>query len=172
MSRKLIHLAGAAIGSVALLAASAVPASAADTVTTFELAAGTLDLAVAATATLTDGDSGATTISGSLGAVSVTDDRGGVLGWVTSAASSVFTGAPVATVSTAVSYNSGGVTGTGSVTRTSTGATALTAAAATVVSGTTVNGNNTAAWDPTLTVTLPSTSSAGTYTGTVTTSLV
>lgn len=58
------------------------------------------------------------------------------------------------------------------VTATSSGAKTLTGTAVQVVGGTVVVGNNTATWNPTLTVTLPSSSTMGNYTGTITTSLL
>jgi len=63
------------------------------------------------------------------------------------------------------------VTTTATITAASNGATALSATAATLVSGSGVQGNNTASWDPMLTVDLPSNNLAGTYDGTVTTSV-
>ena len=172
MSKTRAIIAGGLSG-FAILTVSALPASAAqtgDTTTTFTLAAGTLGIVVAPTAALTNGSSGATSVSGNLGDVTVTDSRGNVLGWTASAASTAFTG-DTGTTSTAVTYNSGTVTKTGTVTTASLGTVALTTTAAPVVTGTLVVGNNTATWDPTLTVTLPPSSLAGDYTGTVTTSV-
>lgn len=173
MSKKFAYLSAAAIGAAALLATAALPASAAqsgDTVTTFALQGGTIDIVVQATAAITGGNSGATSASGQLGAVTVTDGRGVVGGWTASGASTTFSNA--STTSTAVAYNSGTVSTTGTVTATGSGTVALTGTAAPVVVGTLVTGNNTATWNPTLTVTLPATSTAGSYTGTVTTSVV
>ncbi|WP_259444413.1 hypothetical protein [Rhodococcus sp. DMU2021] len=67
-------------------------------------------------------------------------------------------------------YAPGAVTPTGTVTATPADATGLDTAKS-VVAGTAARGNNTASWAPTLTVTLPSDALAGTYTGTVTTSV-
>ena len=172
MSRTRALIAGG-IGTVALLSGGTLPASAAvtgDTTTTFTLAAGTLDIVVPATAALTNGSSGATSVSGSLGGVTVTDSRGNVLGWNVSAAATPFT-SNTGTTSTAVSYSSGTVSKTGIVTTASLGTVALTTTPASVVVGTLVVGNNTASWNPTLTVVLPASSLAGAYTGTVTTSV-
>jgi hypothetical protein len=172
MSRIRAVVAGG-IGTVALLVSAALPASAAPsgtTTTTFTLSSGTLDIAVASNASLPGGNSGTTSVSGQIGFVTVTDSRGNILGWTTSAASTPFTG-DSGTTSAAVGYSSGTVSKTGTVTVASSGAVALTTTPAPVVAGTSVVGNNTATWNPTLTVTLPPNSLAGTYTGTVTTSV-
>jgi hypothetical protein len=174
MSKTRAFIAGG-IGTVALLTAGALPAFAApgDTVTTFTLDAGTLDISVQSDAALTDASSGAAFVSGNLGDVTVTDERGDVLGWTASAKSTVFTRTGgTTTTSTSVSYNSGTINKTGTVTTTSSGDVTLSAIASSpVVTGTAVTGNNTASWDPTLTVNLPSDSLAGDYSGTVTTSV-
>ena len=155
-----------------LLVGLALPASADDTTTTFTLTGGELTLSVSPTAALTDEASGvdANTITGTLGAVTVTDARGGTAGWVTSAASSTFTGAGLS-VSDDVAYSTGTVTETG--TNSIAPASALSIATVqSVATATAVSGNNPAAWDPTLDVSMPAGSLAGDYTGTVTTSLV
>lgn len=172
MRSKLTYLSGA-VGAIALLGATALPASAAttgDTDTTFSLAGGTIDIAVQPTAALTNGNSGATSVTGALGNVTVTDSRGAVLGWTASAASTSFT-SDTGTTSTAVTYSSRAITKTGTVTTASSGPVALTGTAAPVVVGTLVAGNNTATWNPGVSVTLPPTSLAGNYSGTITTSV-
>jgi len=174
ISKKTTVKAGVAVGAIALLAASALPASAAqgDTATTFALAGGTLSVAVVATATLTGGVSGATSVSGQLGSVTVTDARGVKTPWSAKATSTVFTdGATPATSSTGISYDPGTITKTGSATVTGTIAN-LSTTAATVAAPSVQNGNNTATWNPTLTVALPASSLAGTYSGLVNTSVV
>lgn len=167
------------LGSIALAGAlltfgpigSATAAGTGDTTATFTLAGGSLDVTPAAGASLTDGAPGAATVSGSLGSVSVADTRGSTAGWVMSAASTTFVDV-AGSVSTGVSYDSGTATGsTGIVIPTSTGATSI-ATVAPVAAGTSASGNNTAAYTPTLTVTLPASALAGDYTGTVTTSVL
>jgi hypothetical protein len=173
MSKTRALIAGGA-GAVALLAASALPASAAqsgDTTTTFTLDAGTIDIAVAPSANLPNGMSGQPFVTGQLGPVTVTDNRGGTVGWTTSAASTVFTRSGGGTDSTEVTYDSGVVNQTGDVTTNSSGTKTLTTVATDVVTGTAVTGNNTASWNPTLTVNLPPNSLAGNYSGVVTTSV-
>ena len=173
-TRTLLAVVG--LGTAALLAGTAPTASAApgDTTTTFALAGSTLSVSVESTATLSDGTSGATSVSGSLGNVTVTDARGGTTPWSAKAASTTFTNGGTGaglTESTAVTYNSGTVTTTGISVIGPKGAVALNATAAEVVAPDSVVGNNTAQWNPTLTVTLPSSSLVGSYTGTITTSV-
>lgn len=174
MSKNLHVLGGGSVlGALALMAAAAMPASAAptgDTTATFTLEGGSLDVTAAAGASLTDGAPGAASVSGSLGPVSVSDTRGSTAGWVMSAASSTFVDG-AGSVSSDVSYNSGAATtSTGIVNPTSTGATSITAVTA-VAAGTEASGNNTASYTPTLTVSLPASALAGDYEGTVTTSV-
>lgn len=145
MSKNFHVLGGTALGAVALLAAAALPASAAgsgDTVTTFNLAAGTLDITVARDAQLAKDNSGATSVSGSLGEARVTDTRGNTLGWTVSAVSSVFTNT-AGTESQAVSYDSGEVATEGTVATKSAGPTELNnEEPRLLVEGVEVKGNN------------------------------
>lgn len=132
-----------------------------------------MNLSVLATAALTNAATGTTDISGSLGAVSVDDARGGTTAWNVSAASTAFTGALAGgSSSTAVAYTGGTVTESGTITVADGAEVALTATAASVVAPSSVSGNNTAAWTPTLDVTMPAGALADTYTGTVTTSVL
>lgn len=175
MSKKFAYLSAAAIGAAALLATAALPASAATTDTTFVVDAGTIGFStIAATADIGPEATGTTSVTGSLGAVTVADNRGGTTAWNASAISTTFarTGGGADSTSTAVSYNSGAVTSTGTVTPASAGATTMSPTiAANVVTTTLVSGNNTASFTPTLTVTMPASALAGTYIGTVTTSV-
>ena len=152
---------------------AALPASADATATTFSLTGGTLTLSVGETAALTNEASGvaANVITGTLGQVAVDDARGGTAGWVTSAASTTFTGTGLS-VSDGVAYTNGTVTETGTNTVAAVTSAALTTTAASVATATAVSGNNTAAWNPTLDVSMPAGALTGAYSGTVTTSLV
>jgi len=171
MKRSLLSGFGVAVSTAAVLAGTAVPASADTTDVTFALSGGALAVSAQATAPLGNkGGSGTTSVSGALGNTVVTDNRGGTTGWSVGAATGAF-GNGTSTAS-AVSYNSGTPTFTGVVVATSSGATTLTGTAAQVVAGTVVVGNNTATWNPTLTVTLPASSTVGSYAGTITTSLL
>jgi hypothetical protein len=170
-------------GSVALFIAGAtIPAAAAptdDTVATFDVAAGTLDILAAAAADLGEGAPG-TAVNGTLGPVAVTDDRAAAdASWGTSVTSTNFTtgGAtpPETVLATEIGYWSGPFTATtGTGTFTPGQATAPAAAALDNVAPLTAfthtggTGNNTATWEPGLVVNLPLDSQAGTYTGTVT----
>jgi hypothetical protein len=165
--------------AVAGLAGAAGPAHAAQTggtIATFSITAGTLDIVVpASTVALATGTiaTGAPTASALLGAVSVTDNRGLLVGnWVTSVSSSAFvTGSstPNETVTPArIAYLAGAPTGTtGAGVFTPAVSTPLAAAPVTAASYVGI-GNNTATWNPTLTFTLLSSQVAGLYTGTVT----
>ncbi len=174
MSKNYGYLAAAALGAVALLGATALPASAAatgDTVATFTLAGGSLDITPGANAALIDGAPGDASVSGSLDAVGVSDTRGSTAGWVVSAASTTFVDG-AGSISTGVSYNSGAATATTGTVTTSTGAaTTISGGALAVAAGTAASGNNTASFSPTLTVAMPASALAGDYTGTVTTSV-
>ncbi|HVE46647.1 MAG TPA: hypothetical protein VNA57_07870 [Acidimicrobiales bacterium] len=169
LRKPLIVLATAAT----LAVGAAPPASADDTAATFSLTGGDLTLSVGATAALTNEASGvaANTITGTLGTVAVNDARGGTAGWVTSAASTTFTGAGLS-VSDGVAYTNGTVTETGTNTVAAVTSKALTTTATAVATATAVSGNNTASWNPTLDVSMPAGALAGAYSGTVTTSLV
>jgi hypothetical protein len=164
-----------AIALTSLVASGATPASAEDTIATFSLAAaGGLTLTVqAGPMALTNGVSGETVITGSLGLVEVTDENGGTTNWTVSATASAFIGAlGLPSSSTAVFYNAGVVTETGTITVADGVATDITGAPANVVMPTSLSGNNGASWTPTLTITMPAGALVDDYTGTVTTSIV
>ncbi|WP_225854288.1 hypothetical protein [Micromonospora sp. ALFpr18c] len=175
-----ICLAGAAAAAmVGFLAAPAAAAPTDDTATTFEVLAGTLDIVAPATADLGTGAPGGT-ITGQLGAVTVTDSRGAAdASWVASVTATVFQtggGSPPETVlPSEIDYWSGPATATtGDGTFTPGQATAGAAAPLDSVTPLTAfthaggTGGNTAAWNPTLVVNVPLDSIAGVYTGTVT----
>lgn len=171
MNKKLTSAAGL-LAAIALVGVTAPTASAAgqNTTATFSLVGGSLNVSVPATADLGTASSGATLVSGSLGTTQVSDNRGLILGWQTSAASTGFTG-DGGTQSLAVTYSAGTVTKTGTVTAVSAGVVPLTSIPVPVVAGTLAVGNNSASWNPSISVTLPPESLTGTYTGTITTSV-
>ncbi|HZJ06301.1 MAG TPA: hypothetical protein VFD59_12620 [Nocardioidaceae bacterium] len=171
MNRKLLAALGVAVTSTAVLCMTALPASADTTDVTFALSGGALAVSAQPTTALGNkGSSGTTSVSGSLGDTVLTDNRGGTLGWSVGAATGAFTDGT--TTASAVSYAPPATpTSTGIVVATGT-TQALTAVPAQVMAGTLVVGNNTATWNPTLTVTLPASSTAGSYAGTITTSLL
>jgi hypothetical protein len=170
--RRGLVIAAVSGGWVFALAGPAFAAPAGDTTATFTLAGGSLDVTPALGAALTDGVTGAASVSGSLGVVAISDTRGSTAGWVLSAASTAFTGA-LGSVSTGVTYSSGAPTATtGTVTALTAGpGIDITGLGDVVADGTAASGNNTAAFAPTLTVGLPAGALADDYTGTVTTSI-
>jgi hypothetical protein len=172
MMRKSV-LATSIVASAALLVLAAAPAFA-DTPTTFALVGGTLAIS-APTASVSLGTSApmvtAQVISGALGAVTVTDNRGGILGWVASVGSTAFTGPATVVPATALTYIPSLATTTGVALVAATTAIDLTAPK-TVQTATTVVGANTAVWNPTLTVAVPAGAQAGLYAATVTHSIL
>jgi hypothetical protein len=169
---------GVALGGIAGMAAPA-QAATGDTTTTFILTAGSLAITAPASKALGSVATGsASTAPIQMGAVSVSDGRGALLGsWTTAVSSTAFTtgagtanetiansnaeywsGAAVSTTGTGV-FTPGQATSANVVTL----ATSRTAFAATVVVG-----NNTASWNPTVSVNIPAAGVAGSYTGTIT----
>ena len=166
----------AAAAGAALVALAAGPALAAgDTTTTFTLAGNGIAVSVPATANLSSAAStliGVTSLSGSLGSISVSDSRGGLaVAWTATVSSTDFTtgggGTNKTITNTNVGYTPGTVTGTGIGVAAGTPAPSL-ATSAPVVAATGVTGAESASWNPTVTVTVPSNVIAGTYTGTLT----
>ena len=116
-----------------------------------------------------------TTISGALGPVTVTDDRALLsASWTVTAASSDWTtgGAtgPETIPASDVGYDPGSITTTGTITATGTPVT-LSGTATPVVTGTAGVGDNTATWDPAISVAVPASALGGVYTGTLTQSV-
>ncbi|MEX2587075.1 MAG: hypothetical protein WD602_03655 [Actinomycetota bacterium] len=164
-------LTGAMLSMVALAPA----AHAADTTTTFSLTSGLLSVTAPTGAALSDAPTGATQLSGSLGNITVNDERGGTTGWEVSATSTAFSGAltePTVIANSAVLYTGGVATVTGVVTATSTAVDAPMDATVSAMSGTLVVGNNTATWNPGIKVNLPSDALADDYSGTITHSVL
>jgi hypothetical protein len=145
-----------------------------DTTLTFTVTSGLLTLSAPGSAALGTGLPGST-ITGSLGAVTVTDDRALLAAtWTVSASSTDFTtgtGATLATIPAAdAGYDPNEITTTGAITATGT-TIDLSATPTPVVVGTAGSGNNTAAWNPTISVDLPPAAVGGDYTGTLTQSV-
>jgi hypothetical protein len=162
--------------------ATALPtaAYAGSTTTTFTLTGGALSISVpAGPVSLGSAATGSSSITGQLGPVTVTDNRGLlVAAWTSVVSASNFTtgsGSAAETVGVAnVSYWSGlatGVTGTAVPTpgqAASVNEVPLSSTGLTAFSLTGGVGNNAATWNPTLVVSIPSAAVVGTYTGTVT----
>jgi hypothetical protein len=167
-------LAGAVLIAVATMALA--PTAGAETTnTTFQVTAGGLGVTVPASALVDTAAPGDTTASGSLGDVTVTDDRGAMAAsWITTVTSTTFTtGTQSAdeTVTVAnISYASGAAsakTGVGNFIALVNTPLSVAAAGRTVAftGGT---GNNSATWNPTLSFALQGSQVSGTYSGTIT----
>ncbi|WP_431905190.1 hypothetical protein [Micromonospora carbonacea] len=180
MRTRTILAATAAAAAAALVASPALAAPTDTTTVTFDVLAGTLDIDAPATANLGSGAPG-TTITGQLGTVTVSDTRatGADASWTASVTSTDFTtGTATATetvAATAVDYWSGpatATTGTGTFTPGQVNSAAAVpldnTTPATAFTHTGGTGINSASWNPTLEVNVPSANQSGTYTGTVT----
>ncbi len=146
-----------------------------NTTITFTVTSGLLTMTAPGSADLGSGLPG-TTISSNLGGdVVVTDDRALLAAsWTATASSTNFTtgtGTAAETIpATDVGYDPGTITPTGTSAADTGTVITLSGAAQTVVTGTAV-GDNTATWDPTLSVAVPGTAVTGGYTGTLTQSV-
>jgi hypothetical protein len=142
-----------------------------DTTVTFAVTTGALTMTAPTGANLGSGAPG-TTITGSLGSITVTDDRALLTAaWTATASATAWTtggGTGNETIPASdVTYTTGAITTTGTITATGSNIT-LSGASQTVVSGSAGVGNNTATWNPTLAVAVPAAAVGGTYSGTVT----
>jgi hypothetical protein len=164
-----------ALSSTTLTLVGVAPATAGPTTATVTITAGALTITVPAdagslgsAANTVDGS----TISGSLGEVQITDARTGVAGWVASAISTAFTppSGPAIAASN-VGYTAGTITKVGTATYTANDPANLTGVSP-VVTATAVTGDNSATWNPTINVFAAGGTIAGTYSATITHSLV
>jgi uncharacterized repeat protein (TIGR01451 family) len=133
---------------------------------------GVLSITAPASASLGSAAPGGTAAA-SLGIVQVTDGRAGVAGWtVTTSATDFTTGvgnaAETIPVHDARYLISGFTSTTGSATFTPTPATVLASTPQAVVAATNVDGDNSAAWNPVIQVSVPSGAVGGAYTATIT----
>jgi hypothetical protein len=134
-----------------------------NTTVTFTVTSGALTMTAPASTNLGSGAPG-TTVTGALGPVTVTDDRGLLTAaWTVTASSTSFTTGDLG-------YSPGSITTTGTIMVTGTPIT-LSNEAAPVVTGTDGVGNNTASWDPAIAVAIPAAAVSGTYVGTITQSV-
>jgi hypothetical protein len=116
---------------------------------------------------------GGEVITGSLGQVQVNDARSAAAGsgWVASAIATAFTPpAGPAIPASAVGYTAGVITKTGTATYTANDPGNLTGVVA-VVTATGITGDNSATWNPTISVTVVGGMAAGVYSATITHSL-
>ena len=170
-------LVASALG-VALLAGFTPTAGAADTTATFTVAGGALEIAAPATKSLGSAAPGAVATAVQLGNVTVTDSRGALAGtWTATVSSTNFTTGAASAEETigkaSVDYWSGAASATSGTATFLPGqllvANKVTLAAArTAYSASAIVGNNSATWNPTLSVTIPAAAIAGSYTGTIT----
>lgn len=170
------HTRAALFAGLTLTAASVgafVPAHAAEdtTTATFALTGGSLTISAPETSDLGSAATGSATVGDTLGAVTVTDERGALVAeWSATAQASTFvhgTDTDFNIPATSVSYTPSVPTGSGAVFTPGAGG-ALGGALPLPVVTALGSGNNTATWDPTVTITLPAQSVVGTYTGTIT----
>ena len=151
-----------------LAAATALPAGA-DTPATFTLTAGGLSLS-APTGSVSLGSQPASTssstITGPLGAVTVSDQRGGVTTWTASVISTAFTppSGPADPASN-VSYAAGAITASG-VVATAVPAPNLTGVSPVMTGAST--GISSASWNPSISVVVPANYAPGVYSATIT----
>jgi hypothetical protein len=182
---------GIALSPVAASAAVLRPAALADsssstpsagdpaTTVTFTVTVGQLSMTAPTSANLTIGTGApGTTISGPLGAITVTDDRAALApDWTVVAAESDWTtggGTLAETIpATDATYDPGAFTTTGTITVAAASHPPITLANAAipVVDGTAGVGDNSATWDPTIAVAIPASAVGGNYTGTLTQSV-
>jgi hypothetical protein len=114
------------------------------------------------------------TISGALGPVQVNDARSAAAGsgWVVSVISTAFTPpSGPAIPASAVSYTAGTITKVGTATYTANDPGNLTGVVP-AVTATGITGDNSATWNPTITVTVPGGTAPGVYSATITHSVV
>jgi hypothetical protein len=144
----------------------------AETTMTFAVTVGALSISAPTSADLGAGNPGTTIGPTPIGTVTVTDDRAALnASWTASAASTNFMSgggtAPELIPASDVNYDPGALTTTGTVTASPSDIT-LSGSPQAVVTASGVIGNNTASWDPNLTVDLPANAVGGTYTATLT----
>jgi hypothetical protein len=163
----------ATAGTAAIAVAPALAATAGGTTASFTLTGGVLSITVP-TGTVSLGSSPESVtgqvISGPLGQVQVTDARDPVAGsgWVATVISAAFTpGAGPAIAASAVSYNAGVITKVGTATYTANNPVDLTAPVA-VVTASGITGDNSATWNPTISIAVPGGTAATSYSALIT----
>jgi hypothetical protein len=117
---------------------------------------------------------GGGTISGALGPVQVTDARSAAAGsgWIASVISTALTPTAGPTIgANLIGYTTGTITKVGTATYTANDPPDLTGVSA-AVTATAITGDNSATWNPTINVAVPGATAAGTYTGTITHSVL
>jgi hypothetical protein len=159
--------------TVATLAVPAFAATAGGTTASFTLTGGTLSITVPTTPVSLGSSPEAVAgqvISGPLGQVQVTDARDPAAGsgWVATVISAAFTpGAGPAIAASAISYNAGPITKVGTATYTANNPVDLTATVA-VVTASGITGDNSATWNPTISIAVPGGTAATSYSALIT----
>ncbi|MFC9075655.1 hypothetical protein ACFTY7_01095 [Streptomyces sp. NPDC057062] len=170
MRARSLSVAAAAAALVLVQPGPAVAADDPSTTVNFTVSSGDLSLSAPVSANLGSGAPG-TAISGAIGVVTVTDDRAlAFASWTATAAETDFTNGASTIPATNANYDPGSITTTGTITATGTPVT-LSHTATPVVTGTDGVGDNTATWNPTVTVNVPAGAIGGAYTGTLTQSV-
>lgn len=140
------------------------------TTVSFTVTSGALSLSTPASAVLGSGSPG-TVIAAAIGSCSVVDARAlASASWTVTAAETDFASGVQTIPAGAATYTPGTVTTTGTITVTPTTVT-LSNSDQAVITGSAGVGDNSATWDPTLSVSVPPAAVAGTYTGTLTQSV-
>jgi hypothetical protein len=175
LSPGIASAATAATGARAVLAHSSSPsANDPDTTVTFTVSSGSLSMTAPATVDLGTNGPG-TTIAGDLGATVVTDNRALLAAaWTVIASSTSWTTGSATTAETIpaadVGYDPGTFFTTGTITATGIPITLATAPAP-VVTGTAGVGDNSATWNPAISVAVPASAVVGVYSGILTQSV-
>jgi hypothetical protein len=167
--RKLLVLSSTAVAIATVATLSAMPVGA-STPMSFQLDSGGLSIS-APTVGVSLGTQVAlstpSTMSGLLGTVTVTDERGGTTTWIASAISTAFTPtAGPADPASNISYSTGVIAQDAHVVTTPLAATDLTGVTQVVIGAS--SGISTASWDPTISVLVPGDFAPGIYTATIT----
>ncbi len=164
------------ISAVLLIPAATLPASADPTDATITLTGGSLSITVptdAGNLGTRANTVGGGTVSGLLGQVQVNDARSAAAGsgWVATGISTAFTPpAGPAIPASAVSYSAGTITKVGTATYAANNPGNMTAVNP-VVTATGITGDNSATWNPTITVAVPGGMAAAVYSATITESV-
>jgi hypothetical protein len=173
--RKSLALALATLTSASVAALVPTAANAADTNVTFTLSGGSLTLSAPSSASLSAAGNlgvGGTTVSGTLGNSTVDDSRGSLAHTVTVNMSTTnFTDGSGDTIAKSNATGSSGLTtpnGVAVAVPTLTGQTIGAAGGATILTLTGVVGAANTTYNPSVSVTIPANSIAGSYSGTVT----
>jgi hypothetical protein len=176
-TRYLLLATATAMLTFALAVPSTAYAASGGTTATITVEGGTLSMSVPTDAGNLGSQSnsvGGEIISGPLGQVEVSDARNAAAGsgWVASVISTAFTSTAGGAIPAGdVSYSAGAITQVGTATYTDDDPPDLTGVSP-AVTATGITGDNSAAWNPTLTVAVPGGMAAGVYSGTITQSVL